>query len=111
MLIRRTLLVLLFLSCALSAQERVDVGTPIVKTITTWRVNVFSVKPEQDTIFIQVIANTGETRDKSYTGPVGRTLISGLNTANLTTRSLYQRILDRLIADGVIAGTVAGTPR
>ena len=111
---RRLLIVLVLCAATLSAQERVDVTAPIVKTITNWKVTVFNARPEEGIIFVEVMANTGETRSKIYsptTTPSGPTLISNLNTANLTTRSLYQRILDRLIADGVIEGTVAGTPR
>ena len=46
------------------------------------------------------------------TAATGATLITALNTANLSTRSLRQRIMDRLIADcPAIAGTVTGTPQ
>ncbi len=42
----------------------------------------------------------------------GDTLIRGLNTAALGTRSLRQRIMDRLIADcAAFAGTVTGDPQ
>ena len=45
-----------------------------------------------------------------YEGAVATTMMVGLNKVNLTTRSLHQRVLDRLIADGKIpAGTIAGT--
>ena len=43
--------------------------------------------------------------------PSGMTLITALNTANLSTVSLVKRIYNRLITDGYISGTVAGTPQ
>jgi hypothetical protein len=42
---------------------------------------------------------------------VGRALITALNKANLSTTSLERRILQRLIADGHLAGSVTGTPQ
>jgi len=46
----------------------------------------------------------------TYDGAVATTLMVGLNKVNLTTRSLHQRVLDRLLADGKLpSGTVAGS--
>ena len=33
-----------------------------------------------------------------------------LNKANLSTKSLHKRIMERLVTDGRIAGTIGGTP-
>lgn len=59
--------------------------------------------------------NTGNRILAEYSdangGTTAATLISALNTANLSVKSLQQRILERLAADGKIpAGTVTGTP-
>ena len=43
-----------------------------------------------------------------YTGTVAMGLMVALNKANLTTQSLHQRILARLLADGKIAGGTGG---
>jgi hypothetical protein len=46
-----------------------------------------------------------------YEGDVATTLMRQLNTINLSTQSLHQRIMARLQADGKIpAGTQSGTP-
>ena len=37
-------------------------------------------------------------------------MIKQLNTANLTTKSMQKRILEKLSADGFLPGTVQGTP-
>lgn len=45
----------------------------------------------------------------TYEGSVATAMMVGLNKVNLTTRSLHQRVLDRLLADGKLpSGTVAG---
>lgn len=47
----------------------------------------------------------------SYEGSTARTLMNQLNTVNLSTQSLHQRIMSRLLADGKLpAGTVTGSP-
>lgn len=64
------------------------------------------------TIHIQLKGQNGEAKSVVYnstTTPTGQTLMIALNKANLTTRSLVQRIFDRLLTDGHLVGTVAGT--
>jgi hypothetical protein len=47
----------------------------------------------------------------TYDGPVATTMMRGLNKANLTTQSLHQRVIERLITDGKLpAGTQTGAP-
>jgi hypothetical protein len=60
-------------------------------------------------IVVTLLATDGTTTDAVYEGATATTLMISLNKANLTTRSLNQRIFDRLIADGKIVGTVAGS--
>jgi hypothetical protein len=47
-----------------------------------------------------------------YEGDVARTLMTQLNKANLSTQSLHQRVMARVLADGKLpsAGTLTGTP-
>lgn len=46
-----------------------------------------------------------------YSGATATNLMIGLNTANLSTQSLHQRVMARLLADGKIpAGTSSGAP-
>jgi hypothetical protein len=69
---------------------------------------------ENRIVEISVKDNNGVAYNKRYdrtTTPTGQTLMLALNRANLTTSSLYKRVLERLAQDGVIeAGTVTGTP-
>ena len=47
----------------------------------------------------------------SYDGATATTLMNQLNTVNLSTQSLHQRVMARLLTDGKIpAGTSSGTP-
>jgi hypothetical protein len=46
-----------------------------------------------------------------YTGTEAMTLMTSLNKANLTTQSLHQRVMTKLLADGKIpSGTSSGVP-
>lgn len=42
--------------------------------------------------------------------PKATNLMKALNTANLTTNSLHKRVINQLMTDGLVSGTVAGTP-
>lgn len=37
-------------------------------------------------------------------------LMTSLNKANLATKSLHRRVMEKLIADGKIVGSISGTP-
>lgn len=62
------------------------------------------------TILIQLKGANGEAKSFTYTGAIATTFLTALNKANLTANSLHKRILDRLIADGLLAGSTAGSP-
>jgi len=61
-------------------------------------------------VFIHLRDNNHEPRSYTYDGQTAQDMITFLNTANLTTKSLHKRILERLSADGLLPGTVVGTP-
>lgn len=110
-----TLLVLMVLAATLPAQEKLTLTAPIVKAdIAEWSIAKFEVDVEDSEIFITVKADSGEYRIVRYPNATTdlaatTTLINGLNTANLSTKSLRRRILERLQADGHLgAGTFSG---
>lgn len=49
-------------------------------------------------------------RTFSYWGDEAISLMNTLNKANLSTNSLHRRIMNKLIADGHIDGTIIGQP-
>lgn len=54
--------------------------------------------------------NNNELSNYSYQGAEATTMIKQLNTANLTTKSMHKRILEKLSNDGLLPGTVTGVP-
>lgn len=75
---------------------------------------------EQQTIIITLRGQNNELLSFVYGGnnPDGAindrakaiALMTALNKANLSTISLQKRIMQQLITDGFMAGTVSGTP-
>lgn len=101
--------------------EQVDLSQSVPAT-THWRVhfitllrgltNVGSVAPDPSSsrITVALVGDHGRALSHTWTGSVANDDIIALNKANLTNNSLEKRILNRLILDGVIAGTVSGSP-
>jgi hypothetical protein len=102
-------LVLVFGAGAL-AQERVDLTTPETKpSNTSYRPVRVVLDADLPAIEIWLKGDNGEVASCHYTGPTAQALLVALNKADLSTRSLNQRILDRVVADGCLVGTVAGS--
>ena len=57
---------------------------------------------------------TGTTRTFVYADtdgdPVATNLMIALNKADLSTNSLHKRIINQLISDGYLDGSISGTP-
>jgi hypothetical protein len=66
--------------------------------------------PEPGLVTVKLKDDAGNYSFYQYTGKLATNMIKQLNTANLTTKSMQRRILEKLSADGFIPGTVAGTP-
>jgi hypothetical protein len=94
--------------------ETVTPPAPITKpSINGYTLDYLTLDVGQSRILCVVKSDTGETIQKVYdstTTPTGLSLLSTLNKSNFTTNSLIKAVFNRLIADGVIAGTVSGTP-
>lgn len=61
-------------------------------------------------IFVHLLGDQHQVKTHSWKGNAAHTDIVALNKANLSTKSLQKRIMEKLIADGVVEGTIAGTP-
>jgi len=91
--------------------EKLNLTTPkTYPTTSDWRVDCLTLDWGNGIITIRLKGTNGEVLTHIYDGSVAPALMIALNKANLTTNSLHKRILDRLVADGVLAGTVTGTP-
>lgn len=92
--------------------EQLLLTTPLPQPaqVTSYTVRQLRLTWEPSPQIVVVLrGEDGKTIDAVYDGAAATTLLIGLNKANLSTRSLNQRIFDRLINDGKIAGTVSGS--
>ena len=91
--------------------ETIRVTTPAVpETYTDYQVMYLELDWELPRIVIRLRAPDDKRIAHNYTGATALTLMRGLNVANLSTVSLHRRVVNRLIADGVISGAVSGVP-
>jgi hypothetical protein len=92
--------------------EQLDLATPVTKpAITNYRVSYMNLDLDNARIVVFLTANNGDTIQKTYdatTTPSGAVLLHNLNTGNFSVNSLMKAVYNRLIADGVLAGTVSG---
>lgn len=98
------------------AQERVDLTAPIAKVSTqNCALDYFVIDVGNSRIKVDLKCNNGDLVSKTYdasTTPTGASLLSSLNTSNNSAgTSLIRRVYNRLTADGVITGSVSGTPQ
>jgi hypothetical protein len=61
-------------------------------------------------IKIQLVGQNGVGTPFFYTGTEADDLIVGLNKAALNIKDMHTRIMEKLIADGRLAGTITGSP-
>lgn len=100
--------------------EIITLTTPISKpSQTIVKLDRLTIDVSTKSVYVQWLGENGEIGSAAYptpppngsAQPSGQTLITTLNTANLTTTSLAKRVLQRIQLDGYIgAGSVTGTP-
>lgn len=65
------------------------------------------------TVRVRLVGDNGRTFVRAWTpttSPTGATVLHALNTGNFSTNSLSKKIYQQLITDGLLAGTISGTP-
>lgn len=91
--------------------EQLNLTTPITPpALTHYRVVYLELDWELPRITIGLRGPNGEDKRHSYIDGTALTLMNQLNKLDLSTQSLHRRILARLIADGVLSGSLAGAP-
>lgn len=104
--------------------EQIDLSAATGSTTVLWRVKGLDMErgntwngggaivasPAASFITVRLIGQSGLTLTHTWRGESADADIVALNKANLSGTSLYRRIINKLIADGVIAGTATGTP-
>ena len=107
----RVLLMLVVLCVPVWAAEQLDLAAPITPpSTTTYKVIFLSMQWPQGEVSITLADENGKTTGYSYNGPEATSLMQMLNTANLSVKSLQRRILEKLVNDGKLTGTVSGPP-
>jgi len=61
-------------------------------------------------VLVTVRDNFGVTNTHRYTGQLAQDMIKYLNTGDFTVESMHRKILQKLSLDGLLVGTVSGTP-
>lgn len=85
--------------------------TPVSKTVTTYQVAMLQLNWLQAAVYVELRPDSGDRITHVYTGEAAINLMTTLNRANFSTKSLHKRILEQLAADGVInPGTATGVP-
>lgn len=91
--------------------EIITLATPVTTpSITTWRVSSLLLDWDAAVIAISLRGSGGERLSHTYAGAQATSLMTALNKANLTSNSLHKRVIQRLIDDGMLAGTISGSP-
>lgn len=109
-----TLLVASFFFIAtVSAAERVDLTTPdqVRAGTLAYSVTQLVLDWEQGRIVVRLVGDNGERKEVIFgDADNARDMMRALNTMDLSTKSLHRRIMERLIADGHLAGSISGVP-
>jgi hypothetical protein len=91
--------------------EQLDLTTPVsTPTLTYYKVRMLTLDRDASEILIKLRGTSGEIKIWRYEGAAAVSLMNTLNTVNLAVKSLEKRILEKLVADGVLTGTISGSP-
>lgn len=91
--------------------ELLTLTTPVAKpSITDYRVSLLQFDWTGAAILVRLKSNSGEELTHIYSGATATALMVALNKANLTNNSLHRRVIAQLIVDGVVTGTISGSP-
>lgn len=92
--------------------ERLDLASPeqTAPGTVTWKPFLLHLNWEAATIKVAFRGDNGEYLSIGYDGAEATTLMVALNKANLSTKSLHKRLMEKAIADGKMSGTISGTP-
>ena len=92
--------------------EQINLTTPVPGTAdrTNYIVDELHFQWTRQRIDIYLLANNGERQHFDYEGQVATDLMVALNKADLSTKSLHRRVIEKLVADGLLSGAISGMP-
>jgi hypothetical protein len=91
--------------------EIITLTVPIVPpSLTNYRVNSLAFDWDAASITVGLKGPNGESRFHSYNGATATTLMNAVNKANHSTTSIQRQVINRLVSDGILSGSVSGSP-
>ena len=91
--------------------EQIDLAQPQNAPVSTsFQVIELVLNWKGKYIRITLESNIGNVQHFEYDTDKATQLMTALNKANLSTKSLHKRILEQLVADGKLSGAVSGVP-
>lgn len=95
------------------AEEQIDLITPdqVEVGTSTYRVVQLTLDWEHGRIVVRLVGDNDERKEVVFgDADNARALMQALNKMDLSTVSLHRRIMERLIADGHLVGSISGVP-
>ena len=89
--------------------ELITLTSPL-PALSTYTVVELNLNWDAASIQIGLKGTNGERTHYSYSGATATTLMVALNKANLSIKSLQRRVIEQLVTDGKLAGTISGSP-
>lgn len=92
--------------------ERLDLASPeqAAPGTITWRPVLLHLNWERATIKVGFRGGNGEYTSVGWSGPAATALMTALNKADLSVKSLHHRLMEQAVTDGKLAGTISGAP-
>jgi hypothetical protein len=90
--------------------EKVTHTYKVIVLTLNWDIVTNLVTGEKGLVSLDRRDNLGQPCRHQYTGQEAIDLMKWMNTANFSVNSMHKRILQKLTNDGVLVGTVTGTP-
>lgn len=101
------------LSVSAFAAEQVDLTTPdgVRAGTSVYTIKELNFDWFNKTVVIVLRGSGGENKEVVYDENAGAvTMMRALNKANLSVKSLHRRVMEKLLADGHLAGSISGQP-
>lgn len=92
--------------------EQLDLASPAQAApgTVTWTPVVLNLNWLRALIKVSFVGDNGELTSIHYEGAAAIALMTSLNKADLSVKSLHRRIMETVIADGMLSGTISGAP-
>jgi len=90
-----------------SGQERIELTTPVVKTVASYEVVELSLRWKPDCeIMLNLKGSDDSARSERIAGQEACDLLSGWSKNDIAGKSIQRRVFEYLITQGKLSGTV-----